>query len=220
MSFFPVYNTHPTHSHTFPHTLTHSPTQTQWGTVWEMHNTPRSTVVRFRITNDSNAVRVTTWLTIAAGRFRSTGTQFWGRALSGITYGAPTWTQCRDVPPDSSATCAQQKSWGQCSQPWMKQPIPTQWGYCAVCRVGCCYCCILLLQSVFVPREFILTHHTLCIYPPTSYMYPPHIVPTTHCMSPPHIVCPHHTAYMWPMLPLWTQAPGQRTRDHQHHIRA
>lgn len=114
-----------------------------------MHNTPRSPVVRFRITTDANAVRVTGWLTLSAGRITSTGTQFWARTLPSITYVAPTWTQCSDVAPDGTATCAQQKSWGQCNQPWMKQAIPTQWGYCAVC-VDCSETCFHMSELVSV----------------------------------------------------------------------
>jgi len=37
---------------------------------------------------------------------------------------------CADVPPDSSATCAQQQGWGKCGKDWMK-------GYCCQTCFGC-----------------------------------------------------------------------------------
>ena len=37
---------------------------------------------------------------------------------------------CVDVPPDSRFTCAQQRRWGKCGEPWM-------WGFCCKSCHGC-----------------------------------------------------------------------------------
>lgn len=108
--------------------------------MFETGTSPRNRVVRLQITTDIGYKHTTAWITLAPGRFTATAAQFPKRALSGIVWGAPVWAQCRDVPPDGSATCAQQKSWGKCGESWMRATVATQWGYCAVtcgrCSVG------------------------------------------------------------------------------------
>ena len=100
--------------------------------MWETGSSPRSRTVRFHITTDDGAKRQTAWLALTRGRLTATAVQFSARALSRVVWGAPAWAQCRDVAPDASATCAQQKSWGKCGESWMRATVATQWGYCAV----------------------------------------------------------------------------------------
>lgn len=114
-----------------------------WGAVWEAEHSPARPTVRFRVWNELAAHVTTEWIVLVAGQHQDVRfpqprpVQFRHEPLENLTVGAGDtgngykYSSCVDVPPDPRYTCAQQRLWGKCNEPWMTKTQQSAYGYCA-----------------------------------------------------------------------------------------